>query len=124
MTDSPEQPNVPDFKSAARSLNVANTAIKEAVVALRSPDGSQALWEVANRLGAIAEHLNAGRLLAAMKTSPVDLSAAGRALGRGCTDEKRAALAKNRQKLAEIRMRAMADSEMRERVAPGSRAVK
>jgi hypothetical protein len=123
MIDAPKKPNVPDFVAAAKSLNIANTAIKEAVAALHRPDGSEALWEVANRLGAIAEHLSACRLLAAMKTSPVDLSAAGRALGHGCSDKKRAALVRNRQKLAEARLKATADREMRERVAPSSRAV-
>jgi hypothetical protein len=109
----PEEGNVPDLLGAAKSLDAANTAIKEAINALRRPDGSKILWDVATRLGMIADLLRDGRLLAAMKTHPFDIKYAAAEMGRSRSPEKLDGIATARLALAAKRSKAKEYREMR-----------
>ena len=119
----PGERNVPDLVGAAKSLNDAKTAIREAIRGLLRPDGSEALLDVATRLGIIADHLIAGRLLAAIRTSPFDVKFAAAELGRKTSEKKLEGIAKARRVLAEKRLKAKEDRNLRKRVAPNSMVV-
>lgn len=86
----------PNLPAAARLLDQANTAIKEAVVALKGADGTNAWWSLATKLGTIADHLRQDRLRAAVQVPIVDAKLGAKAMGASRSDKKLAALAKAR----------------------------
>lgn len=91
----------PDLQAAARHLDQANTALKEAMIAVRRADGSDTWWSLANKLGQIAQHLREGRLKAALEVPLVDSKVGAKAMGSSRSEKKLAALAKARAAKAE-----------------------
>jgi hypothetical protein len=91
----------PNLQAAARHLDQANTAIKEAMVALKRPDGYEAWWSLATKLGDMARHLREDRLQAALAVPIVDSKLGAKAMGASRSEKKLAALAKARAAKAE-----------------------
>ena len=87
---------VPNLPAATRLLDQANTAIKEAVVALKRADGTEVWWSLATKIGVIADHLRSDRLRAALQVPLVDSKVGARAMGSSRSEKKLAALAKAR----------------------------
>jgi hypothetical protein len=120
--DEVPDPKVPDLKEAAKEFDKANTAIKEGLKKLLRPKGSDILTEIANRLGEMSAHLNAGRLLAAVRVPIVGAKAGASAMGRSRSEIKLAALAGARATLAKKRRIATEESMVKGRVTPNAKS--
>ncbi len=95
---------VANLSEAAKRLDDAASAIKEAVELLLNPDDAAGLRTLSKQLGEVAEQLQNGMMIKALRVPLIDRKIAARAMGSGTPSEKKLeGLKKARTALAEYR---------------------